>query len=132
MSVIRIPLAEVHRLFAAQGVVSRHHYATKCVICGTVQSMASLVAAGADTRTVHQSFGFSCEGRFNGAGQWSNNPAEQAARKLRGCNWSLGGLFKVHAFEVEYEDGAAQPMFEIATPEEAQALQALILEEGTG
>jgi hypothetical protein len=38
-----------------------------------------------------------------------------------GCNWTLGGLFQMHALEVVTEDGERHPRFEVATPEEAKA-----------
>jgi hypothetical protein len=116
-------LSEVHAAFAAQGVSGHRHYATKCPICGTVQSMASLVAAGAKPETVERSLGFSCEGRFNGAGAWPRDPKAQASREKRGCDWTLGGLFQLHEAEVEYENGEKSPMFDLASPEEAQALE---------
>jgi hypothetical protein len=102
-------LPEVHTAFAAQ--------------CGTVQSMASLVQSGAEPDSVHKSFGFSCEGRFNGAGAWPNDKEAQATREKRGCNWTLGGLFQIHTAEVQQEDGTVEPTFDVATPEEAQALE---------
>lgn len=116
--------AEAIEALKAQGVSSHRHYATKCARCGTVQSMASLVDAGADPEKVDRYFGFSCEGRFNGAGEWPNDPGEQAKRQKRGCNWTLGGLLTLHKFEIELPDGETSPMFEIATPEEAQSLEA--------
>lgn len=116
-------LAEVHAAFAAQGVSSHRHYAVKCPMCGTVQSMAALVQSGADPATVHKPFGFSCEGRFNNAGPWPNDKDAQDKREKRGCDWTLGGLFKIHKAEVQQEDGTVEPMFDIATPDEAQELE---------
>lgn len=93
----------------AQGV-PQEHYAFKCVRCGNVQSAASLLKYMADDaeRAINAAY-FSCEGRFaNGVG----------------CDWTLGGLFQVHTLEVMAEEGHVVPVFEPATPEEAQALMA--------
>ena len=53
----------------AQGV-PRKHLAFRCPICQTIQSMASLMAAGAgdSEEAVEKYLGFSCVGRFTGAG----------------------------------------------------------------
>lgn len=116
----RIDVAEFHRRLKAQGVSNSNHFALVCPICGTAQSMASLVAAGATPDQAERQIGFSCEGRLTGAGPWSEKPKR---RKVRGCDWSLGGLFRVHKLEVLTEDGEANPRFEVATPEQAQALE---------
>lgn len=112
----------------AQGVSSRNHVALKCPICSTVQSMASLVRAGCKPDQVDSVFGWSCEGRLTNAGSWPgrNDQSEkaQARRQVRGCDWTLGGLLHLHDLEV-IMDGKKQPCFDIATPEEAQALEAL-------
>src|SRR5262245_22038411 len=122
----KITWDEAKQRIGAQGVTSHRHYAFKCPICETVQSMTSLVKAGAEKETVDKYIGFSCEGRFSNVGPW---PAEKdrtqkanARRKIRGCNWTLGGLLQLHKLEVKDESGD-HPHFEIATPEEAQALE---------
>lgn len=118
-----------------QGVSAPRHYAFKCVICGTVQSAFSLVKAGVKKEEYDRYLGFSCEGRFTGAGAWpsenSKSKASAARRKVRGCDWTLGGLFSVHKLEVAMSDtGKSRPCFEIATPEEAQGLErAMTVEE---
>lgn len=119
-------LAEVHAAFKAQGVSSHRHYAVKCPICGTVQSMASLVASGDNPDKVDRHFAFSCEGRFSGAGEWPRDKKAQAARTKRGCNWTLGGLLQLHQAEVEYEDGEKSPMFDIALERVAEKIAAAI------
>lgn len=117
---IRRKHAEFMKLFEAQGVSSYRHYAVVCPICGTVQSMASLVKSGAEKDVAPAFFGFSCEGRFNGAG-----PARKSKDQgKRGCDWTLGGLFQLHTAEIEQEDGTIEPVFDVATPEQAQALEA--------
>lgn len=122
MTAERISIAEFHARCKAQGVSAVQHVATKCPVCGTVQSMASLIKAGAPADRVENLIGFSCEGRFSGAGAWdSKNKARTAAR---GCDWTLGGLLRVHRLTVVDESGEEHPRFELATPEEARALEA--------
>ena len=124
---VRYSVAQIQAAFALQGVTSHRHYATVCPICGTVQSMSSLVRSGADIETVERFFGFSCEGRFSGAGPWPSAGKKQAARRSsgrRGCNYTLGGLFKIFDAEIEGEDGRVQPMFDLASPEQARRLEA--------
>jgi len=63
-------IEEFHEALIAQDV-PRDHLAMKCPMCKTVQSAASLIAAGAgaDFDAVGKYLGFSCVGRFTGAGQ---------------------------------------------------------------
>ena len=116
----QITVAEFHNRLRGQGVPNQNHAALVCPICGTVQSMASLIAAGASPEQAERSIGFSCEGRITGAGPWSSK-ASAKRKAVRGCDWSLGGLFRIHKLEV-IADGKPHPRFEIATPEQAQAL----------
>ncbi|WP_445222205.1 VVA0879 family protein [Bradyrhizobium sp. Pa8] len=124
----RITISMLHDRLRAQGVSGREHAAFKCVVCETVQSMASLKRAGCPDGRLENQIGFSCEGRWSGAGPWPNDPDKQAERRgqtdKRGCNWTLGGLFRIHKLEVLDEAGQAQALFEPASPEEAQALEA--------
>jgi hypothetical protein len=117
-----ISVTEFRAELAAQGVNHPRHYALKCPICGTVQSMASLVVAGASVEDAEKQIGFSCEGRITGVGPLPKN-ASAERRGQRGCDWSLGGLFSLHMLEVVTEDGRTHPRFEIASPEEAQELE---------
>jgi hypothetical protein len=115
----------------AQGVSSSKHIAFKCVVCGTVQSVASLMRAappgciapeGCVTEEgARKLLGFSCEGRLSNAGPW--DPKDKQRRAIRGCNWTLGGLFAVHKLEVVTPDGETHKSFTLASPEEAQALE---------
>lgn len=57
-----------------------------------------------------EDLGFSCVGRFTQAGPPRRKPDG------RPCNWTLGGLFKLHTLEVVDEEGQAHPLFELATP----------------
>lgn len=122
MTIEVISVDEIHARMKAQAVSAREHVAFKCPICGTVQSMSSLLKAGAPADRVENIIGFSCEGRFSGAGGWPNKPTK-ARRATRGCDWTLGGFFSLHKLEVETEKGR-QPSFEIAAPDEAKALEA--------
>ena len=97
-----------------------------CPMCGTPQSIASLLRAGAPADKVEDYLGVLCEGRFTDAGPWPaewRRSAEVKKRRLvRGCDWTLGGLFRIHRLEVITERGP-QPCFELATPEQAAELQ---------
>ncbi len=62
-------LSEFKAAVQAQGV-PHEHIAMKCPMCGTIQSGADLIAAGAgaDFDAVEKYVAFSCVGRFTGAG----------------------------------------------------------------
>lgn len=121
MSEIRkMTVPELHAAFKAQGVSAREHVACKCVMCGTVQSLDDFVrASGEPADVVEKFFGFSCIGRFTGAGEH-----KRGTPPGKGCNWTLGGLLRLHTLVVVTEDGKEHPFFELATPEEAQAHEA--------
>jgi hypothetical protein len=106
-------LSEFQDAIKAQGV-DRQDAAFICLMCKTVQSMRDFIAVGVDQEDAKKNIGFSCIGRKTGAG---------SPRKLpdgKPCNWSLGGLLRLHEIEVVTPDGT-HPFFEIATPEQAQA-----------
>lgn len=107
--------AEFLAALKAQGV-ERDDLAVICPMCRTVQSARDLIkaGAGADFEAVRGSLGFSCVGRWTGAGSPRTEPDGQP------CNWTLGGLFHTHELEVITEDGKHHPHFELATPEQAQ------------
>jgi len=111
---------EMHAAFKAQGV-PKEHLAFICPMCGTVQSCQSLIKAGAGTtvEAVEHYIGFSCVGRWTKAGEPPRKPIEN---NTKGCNWTLGGLFKLHRLEVLLPNGDRQPSFEVASAEQAQAL----------
>lgn len=123
----KITVAELHGRLKAQGVSNRNHVAFVCVMCGTVQSMASLVRAGATQDRAERMIGFSCEGRLTNAGPWApeteRSEKAKARRLVRGCDWTLGGLFTLHKLAVVTEDGEEHPRFQLASPEQAQALE---------
>lgn len=114
----KISIAEYHARLRAQEV-PREHLACKCVMCGTVQSMASLIAAGAGRtpEEVEKYFQFSCVGRFTNAG-----PHKNGAPPGKGCDWTLGGLIGIAHLIVIDAAGGEHLRFELATKEEAQAL----------
>ncbi len=109
-----------------QGVSDAKDIAVICPMCQTVQSFRDLIAAGAgeDMDAVEKYLGFSCVGRFSGAGSPRKEPDGQP------CNWTLGGLFQTHKLEVITPDGEHFPTFELATPEQAQARAAIARLEG--
>lgn len=135
MTVEIITLDEAHARMKAQGVSHQRHYAFRCPICSTVQSMASLVAAGATPDQAEKAIAFSCEGRFSGAGPAASTKDKsakaKARRAVRGCDWSLGGLFQLHKLTIEYPDKITQPSFEIVGAEDAQALEQAMLAEAS-
>lgn len=100
--------------------VSREHAASVCPVCKTVQSLESLMATGKfeSHEDAGSSEAFSCIGRFTGAGP------HRAGIDGRGCDWTLGGFFRLHTLEVLDESGTKHMRFEPATKEQAQALAA--------
>jgi hypothetical protein len=114
----RITIAEFHEELKAQGVKWREDLAFRCPVCATIQSARDLIKAGVGKTfdEVEGCVGFSCVGRWTNAG-----PHKRNAPPGRGCDWTLGGLFRIHELEVVTPDGKACPRFELASPEEAQA-----------
>lgn len=104
-------------MLQAQGV-GREDFAFVCPLCRSVQSAKSLIKAGAgnDFESVKKYLGFSCVGRFIGAGSPRKKPDGKP------CNWSLGGLLHLHEFEVIDEEGKVHMTFKPATKEQAQEL----------
>lgn len=118
MNLKTITHEELKAAVLAQGV-PYDHFAFICPMCGTVQSADDLIkaSAGKDFDDVEKYLGFSCIGRFTGMGPPSK---ARATAPGKGCNWTLGGLFRMHKLEVITEDGKRHPHFEVATPEQAQ------------
>ena len=116
---LRMTIAEFHEAMKAQGVKRHEDFAFKCPICNTVQSGQTLLNAGAAPTwdEVERFVGFSCVGRFTDAG-----PYKKRNKPGRGCDWTLGGFFKLHELEVVDADGKAHPRFVLASPEEAAQL----------
>ena len=117
----QLTLAEFRADLKAQNAPSREDAAFICPMCGVIQSARDLIAAGAgaDFDAVEKYIGFSCVGRFTGA----LSPRREPDGKP--CNWTLGGLFRMHKLEVITEDGKAHPHFELASPEAAAAHAAM-------
>lgn len=111
----QITVVEFHDAVKAQGV-PREDVAFICPLCAFVQSSRDLIAAGAGENfdAVQKYLGFSCVGRFTGA----ESPRPESDGNP--CNWTLGGLFRLHKLEVITEDGKNHPYFELATPEQAR------------
>ena len=91
------------------------HVCFVCPACGTVQCGEDLVKAGAgkDFDAVRNVLGFSCVGRYTHSKQPPKTKGTQD-----GCNWTLGGLFQIHEFEVVTDDGKKHPHFRLATKDE--------------
>jgi len=107
-------LDEFHAACKAQAP-SHDQIVFRCPACKTLQTARDLIAAGAgkDFDEVEPYLAFSCVGRFTGA----ESPRREPDGKP--CNWTLGGLFSIHTFEVITPDGKSHPRFELASPEEA-------------
>ena len=119
-----IKLDEFRARIKAQDVPDRTHAAFKCPMCKTVQSIKSFTCAGVDAETAEKYIGFSCVGSVTGA------EGPRKAPDGKPCNWTLGGLFRLHELEVIDDEGNALPFFEVATAEEAKALCAALKSEG--
>ena len=115
-----ITLEEYHNELKAQKV-PRDHLAVKCPVCGTIQSAFDLIAAGAgkDFEEVEKYLAFSCVGRWTKAGPFHRKGGKKSVPQT-GCDWTLGGLFRLHNLEVITPDGKKHMRFECCTPEEAQ------------
>ena len=111
MSRKTLTIAEFHEALNAQGVKRMEDLAFICPVCKTRQTGQDLIDAGAGSTfaEVEGFVGFSCVGRWTGAGP----PREQPDGKP--CDWTLGGLFKIHTLEVLDVDGRRHPRFEVAT-----------------
>lgn len=98
-SVRSVTLDEFHQEMRSQGTASIEEVTFRCPRCGTLQSANDLIAAGAgeNLEEVERYLAFSCVGR------WTDE---------MGCDWTLGGLFQIHEYEVVTDDGARHPRFE--------------------
>ena len=123
----KISVEEFQAELKAQDVSSPNHFAVKCPACGTVQSRALLKNQGCPADAIEGQIGFSCVGRWNDAGP-PPRKSDDTPRERPGCNWTLGGLLSLHELEVTRGD-ETHPMFEVATPEEALALEATLTKD---
>ncbi|KKL08835.1 hypothetical protein LCGC14_2571850 [marine sediment metagenome] len=78
-----------------------------CPSCKNVQSAEMIrqhnpqIIDDDSLKRLHEQFVyFNCEGRLN---------------DKYGCNWSLGGLFRIHKTEIILDDGSYHPVFEFHT-----------------
>lgn len=108
----QITIEQFHSELEAQGVEHRDK-AVVCPLCGTAQSMNDFAKAGLKPAEIEKVFAFSCIGRWTGKG---SPPKVKGTQD--GCNYTLGGLLKLHELEVILEHGAIVPAFRPATPEE--------------
>ena len=72
----------------------------KCPSCSHIQSINSWLEHNPELKAeeIENLVFFNCEGRIN---------------EKYGCDWTLGGLFKIHKVEVEF-NGKQVPVFEYA------------------
>lgn len=103
-----VTIKEYHALLRQQKC-EKEFLTMRCPACGTIQSARDLIAAGAgkDFDEVEKYLGFSCVGRWT---HEKGPPREKGTQE--GCNWTLGGLFQIHEFEVIDEEGKHHPNFE--------------------
>ncbi len=96
----RITLEQFREEIKAQGCDRIEDVKFICPRCKTEQCAQDLIDSGAGTNMdeVEGYLGFSSVGRFN---------------KDKGCDWTLGGLFRIHELEVETPDGVFHPRFEV-------------------
>lgn len=89
---------EFEGMIKAQNRDSIDDVTFQCPRCKTVQSARDLINAGAgkDFDDVEKYLAFSCVGRWD---------------KDKGCDWTLGGLFRIHELEVITPDGKKHPRF---------------------
>jgi hypothetical protein len=95
-----IKLAEFLKEAEARFGGATHKWKFVCPSCKTAQSAEDMVAAGVSKEDVGRYVGFSCVGRFN--------------KGKTGCDWTLGGLFRIHELEIEDESGKMHPHFDLA------------------
>lgn len=78
--------------------VGRNNIEFVCCKCKTKQTIQDFINSGLTKEEAHSRIGFSCIGRVS---------------KEKGCDWSLGGFFRIHEVEVIRENGVT-PMFKFA------------------
>ena len=75
----------------------------KCPACGTVQTIKDFIDVGVEHEKIQAYIGFFCIGRFT---------------DKKGCDWTLGGLLRIHRVEVVRENITVPvPVFEFAEVE---------------
>jgi hypothetical protein len=73
-----------------------------CPQCKTVQTIQDFIDADVEKETISRVIAFSCIGRFT---------------EDKGCDWTLGGLFRIHKVEIIMESGENHPAFEFSDAE---------------
>lgn len=68
-----------------------------CPVCKTVQTAQDLIDRGVEEQKVQSYLAFSCIGRFGD--------------KDKGCDWTLGGLLKIHTLEVIIPSDKDEPAY---------------------
>lgn len=86
-----------------------------CPACGTVQSIQQFIDAGVSAEDISSCFAFSCIGRFTKQGDAGITAHHRNQPWDKGCNWTLGGLLRIHTLEVVI-DGHNRMTFELAEP----------------
>lgn len=93
---------------------SRVEVVVKCPMCKTLQMGRDFMALGLSEDEAMRALGSSCIGRKMRA------PSPRKVPDGQPCDWTLGGLFRMHTLEVVTPDGQTHPHFELATEQEAQ------------
>lgn len=101
-------LAKGERLFGPDKLL----WAFKCPICETRIEVRDWQKAGSKEGAV----AFSCIGRYLDKKQEAFS--KKKVVKGKPCNYTLGGLFKIHTLEVIFDDGLIDPIFEFYEQEE--------------
>ncbi len=90
-----------------------------CPACGTLQTPQQFLDAGVSEDKVRTVMGFSCIGRYTGQGDAGIAAKSKGLPWDRGCNWTLGGLLRIHTLALILDDGSHSPIFELAPPANA-------------
>lgn len=97
--------------------VDRMKWRFRCISCGHVQTAEDLAALGVVNEDAAY---FNCAGRYKPSAL--SGLSKEAKEAKTGCDWTLGGLFRIHRVEVQHpESGRFLAVFEFDHPE-AQAL----------
>ena len=97
MEIEKISLAEYGRRGNKKFGTDRKLWRYKCPKCGGIQTYQDFMDN--EIFDPDDKYMFSCIGRWV---------------KGRGCDWTLGGSFKIHKMEVKTLDGKYHPIFEFA------------------
>lgn len=115
----RLTREGLNAYLGAQAVASRSDCAVVCPVCGAVQSVRSMMAAGVSQDQAEKALGFNCIGRYTD-GRSAFTKGKGGAGP--GCTYTMGGLFRLPGLIVVNDKGEDELFFRLATPDEAQAL----------